>query len=127
MPGRVVDASVLGATFFIDYRYREAERLIADADLFAPTLLNYEMANIAVKRIELFPQRQELILESLQTFLRLNVQLRDVDYRQVVDLAALTGLTAYDASYLYVARELGLPLITFDMQLARVARIWGSG
>ena len=127
MPGRVVDASVLGATFFIDHRYREAERLIADADLFAPTLLNYEMANIAVKRIELFPQRQELILESLQTFLRLNVQLQDVDYRQVVDLAALTGLTAYDASYLYVARELGLPLITFDMQLARVARIWGSG
>lgn len=127
MPGRVVDASVLGATFFIDHRYQEAERLIAGADLFAPTLLNYEMANIAVKRIELFPQRQELILESLQTFLRLNVQLRDVDYRQVVELAALTGLTAYDASYLYVARELSLPLITFDVQLARVARIWGRG
>ena len=127
MPGRVVDASVLGAIFFIDHRYREAERLIVGADLFAPTLLNYEMANIAVKRIEFFPQRQELILESLQTFLRLNVQLQDVDYRQVVDLAALTGLTAYDASYLYVARELSLPLVTFDMQLARVARIWGSG
>ena len=127
MPDRVVDASVFAAAYFRERRWSEASRLIAGDGLVAPTLLNYEMANIAGKKLESFPQQQERILESLQTFLRLNVQLRDVDYRQVVDLAALTGLTAYDASYLYVARELSLPLITFDTQLARVARIWGSG
>ena len=127
MPGRVVDASVFAAAYFRERRRSEAERLIAGGGLVAPTLLNYELANIAGKKLEAAPQRQEFILESLQTFLRLNVQLRDVDYRQVVELATLTGLTAYDASYLYVARELNLTLITFDMQLARVARILGRG
>ena len=127
MPDRVVDASVFAAAYFRERRRAEAERLIAGGGLVAPTLLNYEMTNIAGKKLEASPQRQEFILESLQTFLRLNVQLRDVDYRQVVELAALTGLTAYDASYLYVARELNLPLITFDMQLSRIARIWGRG
>lgn len=127
MPDRVVDASVFAAAYFRERRRTEAHRLIAGDGLVAPTLLNYEMTNIAGKKLEAAPQRQEFILESLQTLLRLNVQLRDVDYRQVVELAALTGLTAYDASYLYVARELNLPLITFDLQLARVARIWGRG
>ena len=125
MPARVVDASVFAAAYFRERRWSEAYLLIAGDGLVAPTLLNYEMANIAGKKIERFPQRREFISESFQTFLRLNVHLRDVDYWQVVDLAALTGLTAYDASYLYVARELNLPLITFDTQLARVARIWG--
>ena len=127
MPDRVVDASVFAAAYFRERRWSEASRLIAGDGLVAPTLLNYEMANIAGKKLESFPQRQEHILESFRTFLSLEVSLTDVDYRQVVDLAVLTGLTAYDASYLYVARELNLPLITFDMQLARVARIWGSG
>ena len=29
-----------------------------------------------------------------------------------------TGLTTYDASYLYLARSLGVPLLTFDGRLA---------
>ena len=127
MPARVVDASVFAAAYFQEPRQREAERIIAAGGLFAPTLVKYEMANIARKKIELSPQRQGFIATALQAFLRLNIDLQDVDYRRVVELATLTGLTAYDASYLFVARELGMPLLTFDGQLARVARIWGQG
>ena len=127
MPDRVVDASVFAAASFREPRQREAERLIAGVRLFAPTLLRYEMANIAVKKISDAPQQRETLVESLQRFLRLNIDFREVDCRQVVELATLTGLTAYDASYLFVARELGMPLLTFDAQLARVARVWGQG
>lgn len=127
MPDRVVDASVFAAASFHEPRQREAERLIAGGGLFAPTLLRYEMANIACKRIERFPQQGEIIANSLQEFLTLNIALREVDCQRVVELATLTGLTAYDASYLFVARELGMPLLTFDAQLARVARLWGQG
>jgi predicted nucleic acid-binding protein len=38
---------------------------------------------------------------------------------EVVDLASATGLTAYDASYLWLARHLGAPLVTLDSRLAR--------
>ena len=127
MPTRVVDASVLAAASFREPRQREAERLIAGVDLFAPTLLKYEMANIACNRIARFPQQRETFRDYLQEFLNLNIDLREVDCQRVVELATLTGLTAYDASYLFVARELGMPLLTFDGQLARVARIWGQG
>ena len=40
---------------------------------------------------------------------------------QVLALASATGLTAYDASYLWLARRLGAPLVTLDAQLARAA------
>ena len=127
MPARVVDASVFAAAYFREHRQREAARLIAGVDLFAPTLLKYEMANIACNRIARFPQQRETFRDYLQEFLNLNIDLREVDCQRVVELATLTGLTAYDASYLFVARELGMPLLTFDRQLARVARIWRQG
>jgi predicted nucleic acid-binding protein len=42
-----------------------------------------------------------------------------VDYDGVLALAATTGLTAYDASYLWLAERLGATLITLDRQLAK--------
>ncbi len=47
---------------------------------------------------------------------------RVVDHAAVTELALDTGLTTYDASYLHLALSLGVPLITFDDRLARVAR-----
>jgi predicted nucleic acid-binding protein len=34
-------------------------------------------------------------------------------------LAVMTGLSAYDASYLWLARRLGAELVTLDKQLAK--------
>jgi predicted nucleic acid-binding protein len=39
----------------------------------------------------------------------------------VLALAAATGLTPYDASSLWMARGLSLPLVTLDRELAKVA------
>jgi len=44
-----------------------------------------------------------------------------IDHDDVLDLAARTGLTAYDASYLWLARQLGADLVTLDRQLERAA------
>ena len=40
-----------------------------------------------------------------------------MDHAEVVALALETGLTAYDASYLWLARRLGLELVTLDKAL----------
>ena len=45
----------------------------------------------------------------------------DLVHPTVVDLALETGLTTYDASYLYSARFLGMPLVTFDRKLSAFA------
>jgi predicted nucleic acid-binding protein len=42
-----------------------------------------------------------------------------VDHGGALELAATTGLTAYDASYLWLCRQLGATLVTLDKQLAK--------
>ena len=39
----------------------------------------------------------------------------------VVELALETGLTAYDASYLWLARQFGADLVTLDKALDKAA------
>lgn len=43
------------------------------------------------------------------------------DLSEVLALALLSDLTVYDASYLWLARAKGLPLVTLDQRLARAA------
>ena len=43
-----------------------------------------------------------------------------VDQSAVVRLASATGLSSYDASCLWLARDLGVELITLDRRLAAV-------
>ena len=42
-----------------------------------------------------------------------------VDHDETLEAATATGLTAYDASYLWLARQLGAELVTLDSQLAK--------
>jgi predicted nucleic acid-binding protein len=44
-----------------------------------------------------------------------------VNHDSALELAASTGLTAYDASYLWLSRQLEAELVTLDQQLAMAA------
>lgn len=121
MPGKVVDASVLGAVAFGEPRANEARSLIAGADLYEPVLLAYELASIARKKIGLYPDQKDVILLALEESLGMAIHWVDLVHPTVVDLALETGLTTYDASYLYSARFLGMPLVTFDRKLSSFA------
>jgi predicted nucleic acid-binding protein len=117
MPDRVVDASVLGALFFREQRADEAEAYVAGHQLFEPTLLAYEMASVALKKSKLTPTHADRIRDALTRALSADVRWADVDQPAVLDLALGTGLSSYDATYLYVAQTLQLPLVTFDRRL----------
>jgi predicted nucleic acid-binding protein len=43
----------------------------------------------------------------------------EVNLAEVLILAEQTGLTSYDASYLWLARRLNAELVTLDKQLAK--------
>ena len=117
MPGKVVDASVIAAIAFQETRALEAQAILEGADLAAPHLLGYELANVARNKTLRNPQILETIKEGLLGALQLEIQWQEVDHLAVLELALETGLTAYDATYLYVAQTLGIPLVTFDQQL----------
>lgn len=117
MAAKVVDASVLAALVFGEKRAREARVALGRDRLYAPRLMGYELAHVAVKKIGKQPEQREDILKALDLALRLEIQWVDVDLSAVAKLAIGKGLTAYDASYLYVSASLGIPLLTFDEKL----------
>ncbi len=114
---RVVDASVVAAIVFDEPRLGEARALTGGLELYAPVLLAYELASIARTKIIRYPEQHDALAQALQTGLAMDIHWRDVDYVSVLRLAVATGLTTYDASYLFLAKSLGLPLVTFDQKL----------
>jgi predicted nucleic acid-binding protein len=45
------------------------------------------------------------------------------DYPAVLRLANESGITVYDAAYLWLARELDAELVTLDRKLAEAAKV----
>ncbi len=117
MPAKVVDASVMAAWCFREPRSSEAFRLLQGADLYAPLLLAYELASIARRKALDYPGNAGVISEALTVALTLPIHWRDVDHLAALRLALDTNLTTNDASYLYLAQALSIPLATFDRQL----------
>lgn len=118
----VVDASAVAALLFREPGAEALERtLLGGRALFAPPLIEYELANVAWKKLRRHPESTAAVFETLADITRLQLLLRAPDMIEVVALATATGLTPYDASYLWLARTLDLPLVTLDRTLARAA------
>ena len=117
MQGEVIDASLLGAIVFGEPRAKEAISLIRGEELYAPALLAYELTSVARKKARLYPDQYGKLVQALGLALSLDIHWMEVEHVAVFKLAMNTGLTTYDASYLYLARSLGLPLATFDERL----------
>lgn len=121
MLAKVVDASAVGAILFDE---KEAERMaeaLEGCELLAPSLLSYEVFNICLKKCRGEPSRQEQLLSRMNDLPALAISEIQVDHGEVVKLAASHQLTHYDASYLWLARHMGAPLVTLDRALIRAA------
>ncbi|MFH1765475.1 MAG: type II toxin-antitoxin system VapC family toxin [Gemmatimonadota bacterium] len=113
----VVDASALAALLFGEPAGPEiAERLDGRA-LLAPSLLRYELASVCLKKTCEVPGKGKELLMSLGLLSRLAVQEVQVPAEGLVDVARKSGLTAYDATYLWLARELEVELVSLDARL----------
>lgn len=121
MPDRVVDASVIAAFAFGEARAEEARDLIGKATLFAPQILPYELASVALKKSKSLPSLRFDIAMRLRKALLLDVRLVPIAPFELFVLSLETNLTTYDAAYLQTAQRLGYPLLTFDTKLARHA------
>ena len=87
--------------------------------MHAPRLLRYELTQVAVTRVRKDPKRAAEILGRLEATLdpRRGLQLHDVHSVDVALLARATGLSAYDASYLWLAGWLEAELVTLDKKM----------
>jgi predicted nucleic acid-binding protein len=122
MAGKVADASVMAALVFEEPTADEADRLVRDTELYEPVLLAYELTHVALKKSLLRPDRSPAIETSLDIALHMVTRWVEVDHLAVLRLALDSGISAYDAAYLWAARSSGLPLVTFDEKLKRASR-----
>lgn len=115
---KVVDASALAALIFSELEADAVAGQLEGARLAAPSLLHYELVNVCLVKIRRAPAQGEMLRAAYGMAHRLRIETVVVDPLGVLELAEATGLTAYDASYLWVARSLGAELITLDRKLA---------
>jgi predicted nucleic acid-binding protein len=67
------------------------------------------------------PGQRAGILQAFKLQGGLTFAMAEVDHAGVLTLAEETGLTGYDASYLWLARQLNAELVTLDRALAWAA------
>jgi len=117
MPAKVVDASALGALIFGEPEGQQVASQLGNDLLLAPQLVRFEVANICWKKLRKHPDQRDALLAAHEIFDRMEVHEIDVPLHPVLLLAEKESLTAYDASYLWLARELGVDLVTLDRKL----------
>ena len=114
----MVDASALAALLFGEPEAEAIAGRLEGARLAAPSLLDFELANVCLTKIRRRPCDREALRAAFRLAHRLKVETISIDHAATLDLAEATGLTAYDASYLWLARALGAELVTLDRKLA---------
>lgn len=117
----VADATVLAAALFGEAEQQQAAALLQARALCAPHLVDYEIANVAVKKLRRERLSESAVLASLEAYASLDLERHAVEVGPVLSLAQRYQLTAYDAAYLWLAEQLGAPLATFDTRLATAA------
>ena len=121
MPVKVVDASALGALVFGEPEAEEVVKELADARLIAPSLIQYELASICLKKIYGYPSKKNQLLEAFQMSCRLSIEIISIEHLEVIELAKRTHLTTYDACYLWLAQKTSARLVTLDKRLKKAA------
>jgi predicted nucleic acid-binding protein len=120
----VLDASVVLKWFHSEGEARaEAARKLrqefeaGELKIAAPPLLWLEILNVAARRWGWSSAHLEALATSLS---ELGFELVEPEPEAIARWAG-RGLTAYDAAYVAVAEEIGVPVITDDAQICQVA------
>lgn len=131
----VLDASVTAAWLLPDEHSAAADRAYtrlraSTVDAHAPELWLWECGNIiasAVRRGRMDSADAMLmwsVLDAVRTRVELSV-LEPAQVRACLVLALDLGLSIHDAAYLWLAKSLGLPLLTHDERLAHACSAQG--
>ena len=120
MTGKVVDASAVVALLFDEPARDEVVPRLRDASLHAPSLIAFEAANACVKKMRARPTEGKALIDAFSFFDELAIAQEPVDLSEAIVLAERTGLSLHDAAYLWLARALGVELVTLDARVASV-------
>ena len=113
----VVDASALAALLFGEPAGPEVAARLQGRALFAPTLLRYELVSVCLKKARAQREKERPLRRALDLFAVLGIREVGVPTDGLLELARAADLTAHDAAYLWLARNLQAQLVTLDARL----------
>jgi predicted nucleic acid-binding protein len=117
----VVDASAAAALLFGEPGGPGVADRLEGRVLFAPTLLRYEVASVCLKKGIADPRKRDGLEAALRLLPRLQIREIQVPADALVEVAQASGLTTYDAAYLWLSREIEAQLVSLDDRLIRAA------
>ena len=106
------------------------QAVIDGAAAIVPAIWKFEVVNtlvVAERRKKVTPEKSAVFVRDLQKF-TITVDLEGLDwaFSTVLDQARLYQRSAYDASYLELAKRQGLSLATRDQPLGKAAQELGT-
>lgn len=122
MKQAVIDASVVLKWYLADEQHGEKalgllnKYISNELHILAPSLLEYEVINALVIARKRGRIEEETLLSAIDGFLGLGIELKNLSMfsTRVLHYCKVYNRSAYDASYLALAEEDGIPLITSD-------------
>jgi predicted nucleic acid-binding protein len=120
-PRLVIDASLVAAAAFAEPERDQAEAQMRGRALCAPSLIDYEVANVALSKIRSKVVSADEAGRALGIYDQFAIERWDVEPGPVMRIGEAFDLTAYDAAYLWVAGRLRAPIATFDARVAAAA------
>jgi predicted nucleic acid-binding protein len=124
----VLDGSAALAWCFDDESTAPVDAImlkVANEGAVTPSLWRFEVANglqTAIRRKRIDVAYRDRMLDNLAALnIRIDAESDSYVWSATAQLAAVHGLTVYDAAYLELAQRRRLPLATLDAALARAA------
>lgn len=119
----VVDASAAGAVLLAEPDGDWVRSQTAGFTLIAPTLLPFELGNICWKKVRRQPEQADAVLFIWQSWVRSHtLSFHPTNLVETMSMAREHNLTFYDATYLWLAQDRSVTLISLDGSLIRAAR-----
>lgn len=120
----ILDSSAIASFFFRDGFTDKVIKIIEDSSegFFTLDLAFSEVSNVAWKRIVLFNDKEDVVLEQLRNALDFIEKLCNIIYvkdivMETINLAVQEKLPFYDSAFLYLAIKEGTKLLTTDLKL----------
>ena len=127
-PKVVIDASVAAKWVVSGEPWQEEARLLeekiafGEVEAYAPHLFLYEVASVIFKTIRSGVLKISDGIEALNAMGQLGIKIPPAawnDQAEILNIAAMTKLTVYDAAYLHLSKKMNAKLITADSELKR--------
>jgi predicted nucleic acid-binding protein len=117
----IIDVSVIMAIIIDEPEKEFAIKLTKDISLLAPQMISFEIGNALTRVYKRHILDEKEIIEAYKEYKKIPLKIVEVDMENALNIAYKYTIYAYDAYYLETAKRLKIPLLTFDVNMRRIA------